>query len=432
MPQTILDFTVESTSEKLTSRTGVILLGEYLKGIRLDSLSMRYLPSSTSNRAYPSWNYINALILSLHSGGRVLDDIKMIHNDQAMRKTLKMNDVPKADTIGKWLKRTGLLGVYGIEKINAHLLKSHLKRCDLNELVLDIDATVIEAEKSTARSTYKGPPGYTPIVGHINGGFLIHSEFRTGNIAPADTNLTFTEKCIKQLPKGVKLKYLRADGASYQVKILNYCFENNITFTIGAHLSPSTRAEITKITTWKQHSKYEQIAEYIDTMKNVNQAYRLIVIKKRITPMLPHIEDLLTPEQKQHYFEEHYHVIATNDLDHSANEMLEFYRQRGETSENRIKELKRGFNMSYMPTSDFMANAFYFAIGTLAYNLFVLFKQTFENSWQKHTVQTIRYKLYNIASKVISHSRKTILKVNDSFLELINRIRQKSYQISLQ
>jgi hypothetical protein len=55
MPQTILDFTVESTDEKLTPRVGVILLGEYFKSIGLDLLSMRYLPSSSYNRAYPSW-----------------------------------------------------------------------------------------------------------------------------------------------------------------------------------------------------------------------------------------------------------------------------------------------------------------------------------------------------------------------------------------
>jgi hypothetical protein len=140
------------------------------------------------------------------------------------------------------------------------------------------------------------------MVGHINGGFLIHSEFRTGNIAPADTNAAFIKKCVKQLPKEHQLKYLRADGASYQVKVLNYCFENDIIFTIGAHLSPSTRAEIKNISTWTLYSKYEKIAEYIDTMRDVDQAYRLIVVKKRITPMLPHIEELLTPEQKVHYF----------------------------------------------------------------------------------------------------------------------------------
>ncbi len=96
------------------------------------------------------------------------------------------------------------------------------------------------------------------------------------------------------------------------------------------------------------------------------------------------------------------------------------------------KELKNGFNASYLPTSNFNANAFYFAIGTLSYNLFLLFKQILDTNLQKHTVKTIRYKLYNIAGKVISHARQTILKVNEQFIELLNNIRQRAYDVSMQ
>ncbi|MDQ7059883.1 MAG: transposase [Sulfurimonas sp.] len=93
---------------------------------------------------------------------------------------------------------------------------------------------------------------------------------------------------------------------------------------------------------------------------------------------------------------------------------------------------QNGFNMSYLPTSDFEANSFYFAIGTLAYNLFLLFKQILDKSLQHHTVKTIRYKLYNIAGKVISHARETVLKVNEQFIELLQNIRAKAYQMSLE
>jgi hypothetical protein len=79
-----------------------------------------------------------------------------------------------------------------------------------------------------------------------------------------------------------------------------------------------------------------------------------------------------------------------------------------------------------------MANALYFSIGVLAYNLFVLFKETLTSSWRKHTIQTLRYKLYNIAGKVITHARKTILKVNKQFIDILQAIRQKSYEISLE
>ena len=68
----------------------------------------------------------------------------------------------------------------------------------------------------------------------------------------------------------------------------------------------------------------------------------------------------------------------------------------------------------------------------MAYNLFLLFKQILDKNLQKHTVKTIRYKLYNIAGKVISHARETILKVNDEFIKLLQTIRQRAYEMSLE
>jgi len=88
--------------------------------------------------------------------------------------------------------------------------------------------------------------------------------------------------------------------------------------------------------------------------------------------------------------------------------------------------------MSYLPTSNTQANAFYFAIGTLAYNLFLLFKQILDASFQKHTVKTIRYKLYNIAGKVVLHARKITLKVNEEFTKLLQNIRYRAYEESLE
>ena len=144
------------------------------------------------------------------------------------------------------------------------------------------------------------------------------------------------------------------------------------------------------------------------------------------------MEQFLSPEELLSYGSERYSVIATNSETMSTQEIVHFYRKRGDTSENRIKELKNGFNLKYLPTSHFKANALYFHIGTLAYNLFILFKQILHSSWQKHTIQTIRYKLYHIAGKVITHARQTILKVNGQFVEIFNHIRQKNYEISLE
>ena len=55
-----------------------------------------------------------------------------------------------------------------------------------------------------------------------------------------------------------------------------------------------------------------------------------------------------------------------------------------------------------------------------------------ETKEQHHTVKTIRYKLYHIAGKVISHSRQITLKVNEQFVQLLQEIRKKAYEMSLE
>ena len=95
MTQTILNFTVESTKEKLTPRAGEAIFGEFLKAIRVDQLCNKYLPLPKSNRGYTPYTFIQSLILMLHSGGRYLEDIRIINSDKALRELLSMRNVPQ-------------------------------------------------------------------------------------------------------------------------------------------------------------------------------------------------------------------------------------------------------------------------------------------------------------------------------------------------
>ncbi len=439
MAQSVLEFAVESTNERLTPRAGEAVFGEFLKALGVDRLCNKYLPMPKSNRGYDPYTFIHPLLLMLHSGGRYLEDVRMIASDKALCDLLSVKKIPVADSIGKWLKRSTQIKVDGMESINRVLLRRYLSKIE-DPLVLDIDATVIESHKSIAYTTYKMFPGFTPIIGHLNGGYVIHQEFREGNVAPADDNLSFVQQCKAQLPDDQKIKYLRADAASYQAALFNYCNKEHIIYVIGGHLDSSVLSTIEEIKEWepldtkegKAHHLKEEVSEFLHTMGDTDHAFRIIVVKKTVTPVLHGIEQFLTEEELLSYASERYSVIATNSETMSAKEIVRFYRQRGDTSENRIKELKNGFNLKYLPTSNFEANALYFNIGTLAYNLFILFKHILHTSWQKHTIQTIRYKLYHIAGKVISHSRRTILKVNEQFVEILNAIRQKNYEMSLE
>src|ERR1039458_2256188 len=57
-----------------------------------------------------------------------------------------------------------------------------------------------------------------------------------------------------------------------------------------------------------------------------------------------------------------------------AQATMEWYSRRGDDSENRIKDLKIGFGMEYMLCGSFRANAAFFSIGALTYNLYLGFR----------------------------------------------------------
>ncbi|MDQ7060312.1 MAG: hypothetical protein Q9M43_03995 [Sulfurimonas sp.] len=71
-----------------------------------------------------------------------------------------MENIPTAGAFTKYLHRHGDKGEAGIRKINKQYLKRFLKSIKNEELILDIDASFIEAHKSTTKYSYKGEPGY--------------------------------------------------------------------------------------------------------------------------------------------------------------------------------------------------------------------------------------------------------------------------------
>lgn len=91
--------------------------------------------------------------------------------------------------------------------------------------------------------------------------------------------------------------------------------------------------------------------------------------------------------------------------------MIWRHNQRGE-SENWHKEVKGGFGMEQMPCGEFEANAMYFSIGVLAYNLGELLKRrVLSASYRTATVATLRWNAYRLAGKLVRHTRRLILRI---------------------
>jgi len=421
--QTILPFKLDFTRDLITSHAGLALLGEFAVGLGLLPSVDRNLPKPGSGAGYQPSEYIFPLILMLNGGGRSLEDIRQIRADEGLREVLPLEKIPSSDAFGDWLRSMGANGgLAGLETVNRKLLKWAMKHDGIKGYTLDIDATGIEAEKKTAKMTYKGFPGYMPIVGHLaENGLAVGDEFREGNVAPATRNLAFIRYCVRQMPKGKRITALRSDSAAYQAEIINYCEQERIRFAIGADLDKAVLTAIRTIPEgdWKPYQN-GSIAETIHSMEKTNTAFRLIIIRR------PYQGTLFAEEDDR----VKYTVIATNRTE-PAEDVVAWYNQRGECSENRIKELKIGFGMERMPCGQLKANALFFKIGILAYNLFRLFTLTvLSPSWHRHQVETIRWRLYQIAGKVVFHGGQVFLKVRAGLCRLFGDIRFRIWEFA--
>lgn len=397
--QSVLPFKLETTKDLITSHAGLALLGEFAVGLGLNKALDRCLPEPGSGAGYLASEHVFPLVLMLNGGGRTLEDSREIRADVGLREILPLKRMASSDATGDWLRRSGSNGgLAGLAKVNRRILKRAMKKEKVKGYTLDIDATGIESEKESAMMTYKGHTGYMPMVGHLaENGLIVGDEFREGNDSPGSRNLEFLKYCESQMPKGKKIKAFRSDSAAYQAKVITGMKEEQ----------------------WRPYQN-GFIGETVHCMNETKEAFRLVVIRR------PYQSSLFADEQGA----ERYTVISTNRVE-SAEEVVKWYNQRGQCSENRIKKLKIGFGMERMPCGEFGANAVFFRIGGLAYNvgrLFVL--SALDMSWHRHQVQTLRWKLYCTAGKVVFHGRFVYLKVSRRLQKLFAQVRLRSWDFA--
>jgi hypothetical protein len=425
--QGILPFKIERTEELITSRSGLALFAEVVRTLKVPGKIGEAFPQSGSNRGYQAWSYIGPVLLMLEGGGRHIEDLREIRDDAALRQLVGIGEMPSLSAYGDWLVRAGRNGGReAMEKVDEETAETIVKRTATAEYTLDVDATVIEAEKEKAAMTYKKVRGYQPILGFLaeNGVCLSH-EFREGNVPAQAGALKFLKRCLKLCPK---IKRLRSDSAFYQAKVINWCEKKGVGFTITADQDVAVKEVIRTVRDWKPLLDEEgeetdrEVGTAIHSLQKTDEPLRLVVQRWR-NPQ----PSLFEPQGW------YYHVIATNRDDLSAEEVVRFHNQRGQ-AENEIKELKIGFGMEQMTSGEFAANALWFALGVLVYNLTQAQKLLFwDPDWRPKTVATLRWQLIQTAGRLVRHGRQLILRLavsaEKSFLFL--RIREPLRAFSL-
>jgi len=333
LAQLILPIKIENSSERLTSLGGLVV-EELARGVGLWEGADRALEGPKSGRGYQPRQFVRALVWMLHAEGRRLEDLRELRAEQEVLKELGLEAMPEAGTVGDWLRRQGEAGAEAMQQANQKVIAGCLA-AEWEELILDVDATEIEAEKQEAAWTYHHVQGYMPMLGYVNG-VCVGYEFREGNRSPSAGILEFAQRCEGALPKGKRI-YFRSDSAAYQAAVINHYSQPGRSFSITADQDVAVKREIQNLPesayrTPDDIATDRQIAETVHSMNGTEQAFRLIVLR--------------WPNPQPNLFEANsycYHAVATNRTE-AAREVIWKHNGRGQ-GENWHKELKSGMGM---------------------------------------------------------------------------------------
>jgi hypothetical protein len=428
LQQRMLPIKLEQSEEKLTSLAGLVVIEELARAKGLWETVDKQFPAPGSGRGYKASEFVRPLVWMLSAGGRSLEHLRELRVEQEVLSKLGLRRVPDGGTTGDWLRRQGAKGgVQAMERINEEMIAQYVAKQG-EEVTLDPDATIIEANKQEAQWTYKNIRGYQPMLGYVNE-VCLHWEFREGNESAGSKAIQFLEGCERKLESAKRI-YLRSDSAYYQGEVIARYSRTGRTFSITADMDSAVKEAIKQIPgdQWQKYYDKDgvetdrEIAETVHCMNQPRQAFRLIVLR--------------WPNRQPGLFEQSsycHHAVATNRPDtESASEVIRKHNGRGE-SENWHKELKVGYAMEQMPCGETAANALYFAIGVLAYNLGVLLKEdVLPDEYRRSQVATLRWQIYRLAGKLVRHGRQWTLKVKSDAKKLAMLIsaREACYLLS--
>lgn len=456
--QSVFPFKLEEEKDlEITSHAGLPLVHELFHQMKLPKLIRKHLRLKESG--WEESELIELLISLAVMGGDHLSDLEILRSDKALQKLIrKQGSMPSVKALERLLK---LFHVYqlrpegvdawvpkesealrGLSRIHREITRQLIEKSGIRTATIENDATIIFSEKQQAMGTYKGGTGYAPALGVVAElGLVLHDEFRDGNVPAAFEVKGFFEESLKGLPKSVKKVRARLDGAYYNFEeLIPFLIKHGIEFTITGKKSKSIVEWIQALpeSAWKplmrmtEKGLVETGREWAEMPWTSAEGTRAQMHERTLRCLITRKKqqqwELFQSEFKAEVTEkDRYEVIATN-MSWEGNRLILWHYERGGSIEQVHDRIKNDLAGGTLPCAEFGANAAWFRIQCLAWNLVrALQLHALPEDFSRCHLKKLRLWLFNIAGRVVHHARQLILKINptEGMFEIYRQARLK-------
>ena len=424
------------TGSTLTARAGLMCVMEAARGMGLDEATRRNVSIKRRERGYDEWEFVESVMAMMAAGGDCVDDLSVLAADEGFVSLLG-HAIPSPSAMKKFLygfheeeqaaqagRQRALMPSYvpqesaalaGLGRVNDQIIRQAQRSAPERVATLDQDATIIESSKRVAEPTYEGTRGYQPmVVIWAEQDLIMADEFRDGNVPAGCEVLRVARRAFAALPEGIEQVYYRGDSASYNHDLLNWLREEQAgrpraIFAVSADMSRELRAAVEAVEHWEKHP-----SDPCRSWGEVDFVPSAPSVKKGRKPDR-YIGIRITPRQKELFADGtsvKYFAVVTNDFARDGMAIINWHREKAGTIEHVHDVLKNELAAGVMPCERFGANAAWFRLNVLTYNvLSVLKRAALPKELARARPKRLRFVLFNIAAQLIQHARQMIVRV---------------------
>ena len=396
---------------RLSSDSGLILIDELMDAFQFTQLSKKIVRFNDSRKYWTHTNHklLKQLVLQIVAGYNTDSAANFLQHDPVLQTLSTDEPLASQSSISRFYDRVVVETILTLQVLNQDLIdKARLVRNDTN-MIIDLDSTHSDTfghQEQTAYNAHYGTNGYHPLVAFdgLTGDFL-KAKLRSGNQYTSNGVKEFLEPLLEHYNQTIPTTdiLVRGDSGFATPDVYDLCdlYENQYVIRLKANRNLYRLAE--EFVFYDNHHPWDEKEVYYHSVSY--QAASWFKPRRVCIRSTREVGELLF----KHSF------IVTNFSENiSAKRVFETYNKRG-TMENYIKEAKNSFFFDKTDSPEFLENEARMMISLLAYNL-VNFLRTlcFEPKSKGLQVDTIRFRLFKVAGKLVSTARQMYLKLSIS------------------